>query len=424
MEEALTQFIQVSTTNQKNTEASIRNLEVQIGQLAKQLAEQQSNNFSANTRVNPKEDGNVREKGKKKGKEVVRPPPVKNLPYSHAPSKKNKERQFARFLDIIKRLQINIPFVEALEQMSSYARFMKVLLTKKRKLSEDETVELEAGCSAIIQKSFPQKSRDPGSFTFPVTIGNLSVGKELLDLGASINLMPLSMLQRISDVEVKPTRMTLQLAERSIKYPHGIVEDLLVKVDKFFFPVDFVVMDMEEDSEVPLILGRPFMKTAKVIIDVDDGKLKVRVHGDEAYESSKIYKNKGKSYHDRKIVWRNFQLDQQVFLFNSRLRLFPGKLKSKWSGPFVIKAVKPYGAVELEEPNYGRSWMVTGSGSVKGEQNVLLPVFEIWRQTAERFQARELNKCSKGEALNHSKALSGFGPRRRSALCLLGAQRI
>ncbi|XP_020209688.1 uncharacterized protein LOC109794656, partial [Cajanus cajan] len=148
-------------------------------------------------------------------------------------------------------------------------------------LSEDGTVELEAGCSAIIQKSLPQKSRDPGSFTLPVTIGNLSVGKALLDLGSSINLMPLSMSQRIGDVEVRPTRMTLLLADKSIKYPHGIVEDLLVKVDKFFFPVNFVVMDMEEDSEVPLILGRPFMKTAKVIIDVDDGKLKVRVHGDE-----------------------------------------------------------------------------------------------------------------------------------------------
>ncbi|XP_020208323.1 uncharacterized protein LOC109793275 [Cajanus cajan] len=291
MEEALTQFMQVSTTNQKNIEASIRNLEVQIGQLAKQLADQQSNNFSANTQVNPKghyqsittrrgtmigngicdnlrenkdgvdedkseveledseknesRDGDVREECKKKGKEVVRPPP----------SKKDKERQFARFLDIIKRLQINIPFVEALEQMSSYARFMKEHMTKNRKLSEDGTVELEAGCSAIIQKLLLQKSRDPGSFTLPVTIGNLSVGKALLDLGASINLMPLSMLQRIGGGGVGPTRMTLQLADRSIKYPHGIVEDLLVKVGKFLFPVDFIVMDMEEDSEVPLILG-------------------------------------------------------------------------------------------------------------------------------------------------------------------------
>ncbi|XP_020208750.1 uncharacterized protein LOC109793702 [Cajanus cajan] len=152
--------------------------------------------------------------------------------------------------------------------MPSYARFMKELLTKKRKLSEDETVELESGCSAIIQRSLLQKSRDPGNLTLPVTISNLSVGKALLDLGASINLMPLSMLQKIRDVEVRPTRMTLQLADRSVKYPHGIVEDLLVKVDKFLVPVDFVVMDMEEDSEIPLILGQPFMKTAKVIIEM------------------------------------------------------------------------------------------------------------------------------------------------------------
>nr|KYP32882.1 Retrovirus-related Pol polyprotein from transposon 17.6 [Cajanus cajan] len=127
----------------------------------------------------------------------------------------------------------------------------------------------------------PTKSKDPSSFTLPVTIGSLAIGKALLDLGASINLMPLSMLQRIGDLEVKPTRMTLQLADRSVKYPHGIVEDVLVKVDRFLFPADFVVMDIEEDIDVPLILGQPFMKTARVLIDVDDGKLKVRVNDEE-----------------------------------------------------------------------------------------------------------------------------------------------
>ena len=105
-------------------------------------------------------------------------------------------------------------------------------------------------------------------------IGNFTVGKALLDLGASINLMPLSTL-KIKDVEILPTRMTLQLADRSIKYPHGVVEDLLVKVNKFYFLVDFVIMDIEEDIEVPLILGRPFMKTAKIMINVDEGKLRV-----------------------------------------------------------------------------------------------------------------------------------------------------
>jgi len=107
------------------------------------------------------------------------------------------------------------------------------------------------------------------------------MGKALLDLGASINLIPLSMLKKIRDVEVKPTRMTLQLVDRYIKHPYGIIEDMIVKVDKFLFLVDFVVMDMEEDAEVRLILGRPFMKTAKVIIDVDKGQLKVCVQDKE-----------------------------------------------------------------------------------------------------------------------------------------------
>ena len=207
--------------------------------------------------------------------------PVRDIPYPHAPSSKDKDRQFSRFMDILKRLQINIPFTEALEQMPTYVRFMKELFTKKRKIPYQETVELEAGCSAIIQKPLPQKSRDPGSFTLPVTIGNLTIKRALMDLGASINLIPLSMLKNIGDVEVRPTRMTLQLADRSIKYPYGIVEDMIVKVDKFLFPVDFVVIDMEEDAEVPLILGRPFMKTAKVIIDVDKGKLKVCAQDEE-----------------------------------------------------------------------------------------------------------------------------------------------
>ena len=140
---------------------------------------------------------------------------------------------------------------------------MKELLTKKRRLVEDETVELEAGCSAIIQKSIPKKSSDLGSFTIPVTIGKLAVGKALMDLGASINLMPLSMVKRIGEVEIRPTRMALQLVDRTIKYPYGVIEDVLVKVDKFLLPVDFVVMDMGEDSEVPLILGRPFMRLPK-----------------------------------------------------------------------------------------------------------------------------------------------------------------
>ncbi|XP_017431946.1 uncharacterized protein LOC108339321 [Vigna angularis] len=165
--------------------------------------------------------------------------------------------------------------------MPSYAKFLKELLTKKRKYIEEKIIEVQGNCNAIIQKLLPPKLKDPRSFTIPCTIGNISVGRALIDLGASINLMSLSMFKKIEGLELKPTRMTLQLANRSLNYPYGVVEDVLVKVDKFLFPVDFVIIEMEEDVNVPLILRRPFMKTARVLIDVENGKLKVRVQDEE-----------------------------------------------------------------------------------------------------------------------------------------------
>ncbi|XP_020225266.1 uncharacterized protein LOC109807150 [Cajanus cajan] len=233
LEDTLNQFMQVSMNNQKNTEASIKNLEVQVGQLAKQLADMSGGPFSANTMTNPKEycQAITTRSGKVVGEDV-------------GVSENNEDAENEGENNELKEVEEEIEKNEeennkTMEQMPTYARFMKELLTKKRRMLEEETVELEAGCSAIIQKSLPQKSRDPGSFTLPVSIGNLSVGKALLDLGASINLMPLSMLKKIGEVEVRPTRMTLQLADRSIKIPHGIVEDMIVKVDKFVFGYDF-----------------------------------------------------------------------------------------------------------------------------------------------------------------------------------------
>ncbi|XP_014515649.1 uncharacterized protein LOC106773474 [Vigna radiata var. radiata] len=165
--------------------------------------------------------------------------------------------------------------------MPSNAKFFKALLMKKRNYIEKETIKVQENCSAIIQKMLPPKLQDPGSFTIPCTIGDLEVGRAMIDLGASINLMPLSMFKRIEGLELKPTRMTLQLTDRSLKYTYRLVEDVLVKVDKFLFPVDFVIMDMEENGDVPLILGRPFMKMARILIDVENGKLKVRVQDEE-----------------------------------------------------------------------------------------------------------------------------------------------
>lgn len=154
---------------------------------------------------------------------------------------------------------------------------MKEILTKKRRITDKETTHIDTRCSAIIQRTLPQKEKDPGRVTLPVTIGNVNVGKALIDLGSSINLIPFSVIRRISDLDIKNTRMTLQLANKSFTRPSGISEDVMVKVDKFLFPIDFVVMNIEEDNDVPLILGRPFMKTARMMIDIDDNLMKVRV---------------------------------------------------------------------------------------------------------------------------------------------------
>ncbi|CAJ2638318.1 unnamed protein product [Trifolium pratense] len=663
------QFVQETQVYQRGNDAVLRNLETQIGQIAKEMAnnKNQGGSFAANTEPNPKEQcksittrsgkevgkgigdnlrkeeevmrradeeevgesENEAEKNKKeelvekeknekteknkkiaeKGEKEVEVRKEKSslpqhLPYPHAPSKKDKERQYARFLDIFKRLQINIPFSEALEQMPTYAKFMKEILTKKRRYNDDEVIQLDASWS-------------------------------------SINLIPLSVIQRVGGLDITRTRMTLQLADKSITRPSGMAEDVLVKVDKFIFPIDFVVMDIDEDDDVPLILGRPFMKTARMMIDIDDGVMKVRVQDEEvsfnlweamkhphekvmcfkldateeaildvrkqahrpssleqaltdafetldpekeeeiedflkqldafkevpqpeveieelkedgkpvevklelktlpshlkyvflgnddqkpviisnslskgeeesliqvlknnkeaigwalsdlkgispsycmhsimmeddykpvaqpqrrlnptmkevldealwayrtafkspigltpfqmvygkschlpvelehkaywalkflsfdenqsgekrkiqmqqleetrhqAYESSKLYKEKVKSYHDKRLLNKNFRPGQMVLLFNSRLKLFPGKLKSKWSGPFKVHEVKPYGAVVLEDPATNETWTVNGQR----------PTFLGGGNVADAEAANEGDNASEGEA--------------------------
>ncbi|XP_027368184.1 uncharacterized protein LOC113874162 [Abrus precatorius] len=192
----------------------------------------------------------------------------KRLPYSQRVQNPKQEEQFERFLNVFKKLQINIPFAKALEQMSSYAKFMKELLSKKRKLEHDKTVPLTKQCSVILKRKLPQKLKDLESFSIPCEIGKCTVEKALYDLRASINLMPLAIIRKLGIKEVKPTNITLQLADRSYIYPYGVVEDLLVKIDKFILLADFVIFDMEVDTNILLILSRPFLATGRALIDV------------------------------------------------------------------------------------------------------------------------------------------------------------
>eukprot|EP00257_Ricinus_communis_P020449 XP_015579679.1 DNA damage-inducible protein 1-like [Ricinus communis] len=140
-------------------------------------------------------------------------------------------------------------------------------------------------CSAILHNKLIKKLRVPRSYSIPVKLGDIQIKKALCDLGASISLMPLSICKKLQMGELKPTRISLQLANRSTKFPLGILEDVPLRVGKFFIPCDFMVMEMEEDTQVPIILGRPFLATAGATIDMKNGKITFEV-GDEKVEYS------------------------------------------------------------------------------------------------------------------------------------------
>ncbi|XP_024626611.1 uncharacterized protein [Medicago truncatula] len=277
----------------KNNEALRKLLETQLGQLAKQLAEQNKGGFSGNTQENPKnetcnaielrskkvltplvpkvpkkvdedvmevdkdvevkevveketEHGEVEkesdqgvvenERKKKKGGEkseklidedsILRKsksqilkdgdkpqviPSYVKLPYPHlAKNKKKEEGQFKKFMQLFSQLQVNIPFGEALDQMPVYAKFMKEMLTSRRKPKDDENIALSENCSAILQRKLPPKLKDPGAFTIPCSIGPVDIGRALCDLGASINLMPLSMMKKLGSRELSPVSVFIE----------------------------------------------------------------------------------------------------------------------------------------------------------------------------------------------------------------------
>lgn len=207
-------------------------------------------------------------------------PPV---PFPQRLAQAKLEKKYGKFLDILKKLHINIPFLDAISEMPSYAKFLKDMLSNKRKIEENVTVSLTAECSAILQNTLPEKLGDPGSYSIPVKLGDIAIKNALCDLGASVSLMPLSICKQLNMGELKPTRISLQLADRTVKFPLGILEDVPLRVGKFFIPCDFVVMEMKEDAQVPIILGRPFLATARAIIDMKKGKITFEV-GDEKME--------------------------------------------------------------------------------------------------------------------------------------------
>ncbi|GJS77591.1 reverse transcriptase domain-containing protein [Tanacetum coccineum] len=207
--------------------------------------------------------------------------PKPNIPY---PSRLNQENfcekasyQKEKIFQMFQDLRFDISFADALFFMPRFAPTIRNLLMNKEKLLELAKIPLNENCSAMLLKKLPEKLGDPGKFLIPCNFLGMDVCHALADLGASINLMPLSFWKKLSLPELTPTRMTLELADRSITHPKGLAEDVYVKVGKFHFPTDFVVVDFEADPRVPLILGRSFLRTGRALIDVYGEEITLRV---------------------------------------------------------------------------------------------------------------------------------------------------
>jgi len=422
-------------------------------------------------------------------------------PFPVNSSRSKKEDKEKEILEVFKKVELNIPLLDAIKQIPKYAKFLKELCTTKRafKLKGHETVSMGEVVSAIVQKNMPLKQKDPGAFTIPCVIGNASFKRALCDLGASISVMPKHVYDSLSLEPLNKTSIVIQLADRSFVYPLGVIEDVLVKIDSLVIPCDFYILDMEHDScdssnNTPILFGRPFLKTANTKIDcgkdtlsmeVGDEKIELNFHDamtypysnvysitcydqvdkcvqqfcdfdnkdglsvalsygydfteikekerhicvpqnvhqlalalqivphdagvippitenewvasillvpkkngtmleeirNDAYKNARIYKEKTKSLHYRMLTRKEFHVGDKV-LYHSHLKLFSGKLRSCWIGPFVVSNIFPYDAVEITSLETNKVLKVNG--------HRLKPFYESW--TVELTASVELAK--------------------------------
>ncbi|XP_052172159.1 uncharacterized protein LOC127788083 [Diospyros lotus] len=281
-------------------------------------------------------------------------------------AKKSQKEKAENEVTISSKVEVNIPLLDAIKQVPRYAKFLKELCTTKRRLRGDEKISVGENVSAVIQH-----------------------------LGASINVMPYSIYESLKLDPLKQTGVIIQLAGRSNAYHEGVVEDVLGQVNELVFPVDFYILNMEDDASpnpTPILLGRPFLKTARTNIDVHDSTLTMEFDGEivkfnifddtrypndiqsafsinmvnvfahETFEfrhEGKI-KVKTKAFQDRMIDRKQFVLGQKVLLYNSRLKLMPSKLRSHWIGPFEVTNVFSYGVVEVRSLGTNKVFKVNG----------------------------------------------------------------
>ena len=230
------------------------------------------------------------------GKEVY----LHHLPFPNAYfkiRKRDKIKHDQDVVDLFSKIEVNIPLIKLVKQVPAYSKFLKELCTSKRKFKIDEKVQLGSSVSALFTDNMPQKSPDPGSYTIPCTISRAHISDALLHLGAAINLMPKPLYNTLGFKSMKPTRTVLQLADKTVRYPCGVVEDVLVRVRDLVFPADFVILDtsMDLNGRSNLILGRPFLDTANTIINMKERSITMSV-GD--HEIKYVLDNPSKHMHD------------------------------------------------------------------------------------------------------------------------------
>ncbi|CAN6700148.1 unnamed protein product [Malus baccata var. baccata] len=430
-EVAIEKLANTTTQEIQNLHAAVKNMEKQMGQIALQVSGRAPGTFPSQTEPNPRgreecnairtlrsgksynshensfgnsqaaelpqtksaifadseisadsgqsqdRSENTAEATTKTAERVYEPP----MPYPERLKPKPKDQQLTDFMKTLAKVQINLPLIDAIKNIPYYAKFLKDVCTKKRKPVDLEKVILTEQCSAVLLHKLPPKKKDPGSFTISCTIGNCDFSSALIDLGASVNLMPYSIFKRLGEGELKPTSSIIQLADRSITYPRGVIEDVIVKVANLYLPADFMVLDMDEDLTTPIILGRPFLATARTLIDVEAGTLTFRVedqtvvfklfeasiHSGDKQECMRVdaldglpsaqFMNRSSTDH---LSIKPPNLTHDLWLLSSYFKSFPGKLKSRWTGPYLVTKIFPHGAVEISNETQGNTFKVNG----------------------------------------------------------------
>ncbi|CAM8924232.1 unnamed protein product [Rhodiola kirilowii] len=217
------------------------------------------------------------EEEKKEEEPILMRKYVPMVPFPQRLNKSKLDAHFQQFVEVLKKLYVTLPFHEVITQNPTYAKFLKDIVSNCRVIEESSMVALNAECSAIVQSRMPRKMQDQGSFSIPISIGKIEIDRDLCDLGASISLIPYSLYEKIDMGELHPTTIFLKLADRSSRVPNGVLRDVPIKVGKFFIPVDFYVLDMDSEQEMPVILGRPFLNTVEAVIKCGEGSIELKI---------------------------------------------------------------------------------------------------------------------------------------------------